>query len=920
MGSPETYQGAFPNTDSHTAEKSSATNMQEQLDGVAWRRNKSIPKTPPRSKYKNVYVLLLSWADDDLGVIKELEELNQLFKTTFNFTTHTWTIPSEESEYELMREVMNFRQGKNQGDLIILYYGGHAGGNPQECIWTANVQDDPPTLNWHNVQSYLLGSSADTLLILDCCFANLAARNYGVGDNWFLGASTKESRAAGVSWRSFTSALIRQLERNARLYWDLIEKFNRKPHNWENDPRFTIEDIHHAFNVWERDLKITPSKVRLTDHACEPTELTPLLPPKLQTARTDPHVQTLPVAADPALPMRPPVSHATLPYSDSSVPREQDYSDSTKGTSIESSTGESHTVRMIGFPPSTTNIDLIYWLEARLNSKSPISRIGPMVISSTATVTVTFTSVAIAKQALAIRDNHFHPKAGTPPSPIEIENQFHGLTCLYLPARPSAPPPTLDLVLVHGAHGHAINSFACHSTNPSRESLWAIDSLPKALETVGIIPRIMTYGWDANSWLNPGANFLNEGENFVKELNRARRGASKRPVVFVGHGVGGLLIKQAVSEIVNSGFNEDGFENPVKACLFFAVPHHQTDSGGDFASILATMQVALGKAVPSKSTIVRALKPRNRHISNLSVEFDGVRKESNIRTISFHEERMISEEFIVPKESAILDNAQGKAYGIDANYRDLARLSKGQYNLKIVLDAVCNLLRAQLGLPLSAETAKDTNGPTGTPSTNDRPPSAPNKERVYARLQQYDTLFLVDDSGSMYGPRWNTTAHVLAKIASIAIKYDQNGVDIQFFNKYINDAERRNLTSADQVMKLFGKVVPEGPTPTADILDGELNEYMFEYRKDRRKKGLNVIILTDGEPERKQDVEAVIVKYAKKLEAMSAKLLQVGLQFVQIGGDEGAAKFLKSLDDDLEKKHGLDRDVGLIFSAPGIEG
>lgn len=336
---------------------------------------------------------------------------------------------------------------------------------------------------------------------------------------------TKESIAAPVSRGSFTSTLTRELERNADLYWELVNKLKRKPnHCWTKDRRFTIEDIHDALNIWERDLIFIPSKVRFTDHACEPTELTPLLPPLLpprpQTARIDLNVQTLSDATNLALPMRPPVSHATLPYSDTSVPQAQDYNDSVKEIPIDLSPGEFQTVRLVGFPPSTTKLDLIHWLEARLSLSLPVSRIGPMVTSSTATTTVTFTSVVIAKQALAIRNKHFHTKTEGPPTSIEIENHFLGLTCLYLPARPSTAPPNLDLILVHGAHGHAINSFTCHFTNPSREALWALDALPKALEAISIVPRIMTYRWNANSWVTPQANVRGEYDSFVQAVCR----------------------------------------------------------------------------------------------------------------------------------------------------------------------------------------------------------------------------------------------------------------------------------------------------------------------------------------------------------------------------------------------------------------
>ncbi|KAL2054740.1 hypothetical protein ABVK25_005044 [Lepraria finkii] len=194
----------------------------------------------------------------------------------------------------------------------------------------------------------------------------------------------------------------------------------------------------------------------------------------------------------------------------------------------------------------------------------------------------------------------------------------------------------------------------------------------------------------------------------------------------------------------------------------------------------------------------------------------------------------------------------------------------------------------------------------------------PDKEKVYGRLKRYDTAFLVDDSDSMFGGRWETAKKVLADIAAIAVKYDRNGVDIRFFNADLDDVERLNLDSAEKVMKLFDNVEPEGPTPTADVLEIELKNYIFKYRRNRNTKSLNLIVLTDGEPDSDQQVADVIVKYAKLLEELEAPPLQVGIQFVQIGGDKAASEFLRSLDDDLQEKYKLDRDM--VDTVPWVAG
>jgi uncharacterized protein with von Willebrand factor type A (vWA) domain len=49
-------------------------------------------------------------------------------------------------------------------------------------------------------------------------------------------------------------------------------------------------------------------------------------------------------------------------------------------------------------------------------------------------------------------------------------------------------------------------------------------------------------------------------------------------------------------------------------------------------------------------------------------------------------------------------------------------------------------------------------------------------------LKRYDTVILVDDSGSMAGGRWRTAKQALQDLAALAAEYDQDGIDIHFIN------------------------------------------------------------------------------------------------------------------------------------------
>ena len=62
------------------------------------------------------------------------------------------------------------------------------------------------------------------------------------------------------------------------------------------------------------------------------------------------------------------------------------------------------------------------------------------------------------------------------------------------------------------------------------------------------------------------------------------------------------------------------------------------------------------------------------------------------------------------------------------------------------------------------------------------------------------------DPDSIIGRRWDTAKMVISEIASIAAKYDSDGVEVQFFNHIPEPhecARFKNLKSAEDVTSLF---------------------------------------------------------------------------------------------------------------------
>lgn len=185
----------------------------------------------------------------------------------------------------------------------------------------------------------------------------------------------------------------------------------------------------------------------------------------------------------------------------------------------------------------------------------------------------------------------------------------------------------------------------------------------------------------------------------------------------------------------------------------------------------------------------------------------------------------------------------------------------------------------------------------------------------FAFLGQFDTIFLIDDSGSMSGRNWAETSDALSAISPIITEQDADGIDIYFLN-HRNTFQRNrlggysNVTSPASVQEIFRTVRPSGGTPTGtrlnDILKtylADLSEVMGKKNQQSRVKPLNIIVITDGKAT--DDVESTIVSAARKLDKMGAEPWQVGIQFFQVGEDRAAAADLQELDDGLAGEHNV---------------
>ena len=200
----------------------------------------------------------------------------------------------------------------------------------------------------------------------------------------------------------------------------------------------------------------------------------------------------------------------------------------------------------------------------------------------------------------------------------------------------------------------------------------------------------------------------------------------------------------------------------------------------------------------------------------------------------------------------------------------------------------------------------------------------------FSRLAKWDVIFIVDDTGSMQLPadngapegspsRWDLVVDALRYIANEATKWDEDGVDIHFLVS--DELNGSGVKKGQVILNLLDKVDVEmngGGTRFEPALHPYISKCLRQYnayfdalnRGEEREppKPMEIIVLTDGAADDKKSTEKLLVKAGEELDRMFAPSFQLGVQFVQVGDDNDAKKYLERLDKRLREEYTI-RDV-----------
>ncbi|KAI9769489.1 MAG: hypothetical protein M1840_003966 [Geoglossum simile] len=239
--------------------------------------------------------------------------------------------------------------------------------------------------------------------------------------------------------------------------------------------------------------------------------------------------------------------------------------------------------------------------------------------------------------------------------------------------------PGADLVLVHGLNGHPRDTW----TAPGSNAFWPRDLLPK---TIPRRVRILTYGYNATA-----SNLLGDtssdlipqhAQTLVQELfaNRSLGDALRRPITFLCHSLGGIVVKRALD--YSAGLRAKTVEHlrsifvSTSGIIFLSTPHNGADPARWRHMLQSLHETALPSDTPLYGTqLVSALEPQSAALQDINISFAQIM--SQFRLFFLHETIKTrfgkSSDFIVDQHSAAPIFEGAEYTGIEATHLDICR-------------------------------------------------------------------------------------------------------------------------------------------------------------------------------------------------------------------------------------------------------
>ncbi|KAH0544281.1 hypothetical protein FGG08_001544 [Glutinoglossum americanum] len=231
-----------------------------------------------------------------------------------------------------------------------------------------------------------------------------------------------------------------------------------------------------------------------------------------------------------------------------------------------------------------------------------------------------------------------------------------------------SPALLADIIAIHGLNGDRKDTW----THPTTGAFWLKDFLP--LDVPGV--RIMTFGYNATAAFgNSISDFKDHAIDLLGSLvdKRQKDDEVQRPLVFIAHSLGGIIVKQALTSARIDPKYRSIHEHTV-GIIFLGTPH-QGSKVAAYGGVLAKLATSvMNKPGPS---LVGALERNSAELLQLASSFKF--EINNFMVASFYERRPTGKgrlsTVVVDKYSALLEFEGEDQVPADTDHRGICRFA-----------------------------------------------------------------------------------------------------------------------------------------------------------------------------------------------------------------------------------------------------
>lgn len=202
---------------------------------------------------------------------------------------------------------------------------------------------------------------------------------------------------------------------------------------------------------------------------------------------------------------------------------------------------------------------------------------------------------------------------------IRLDTHFLGMTPLN---DVESSKHKFDCIAISGLASHPFGSWQPRGEDKS--FMWIRDELPAAVPGV----RAIVYGYDSKlSNSNSFQTIHDIAIMFAEQIHACFPGVPPRPLIFLAHSLGGIVLKDAIMEMARVPDIGNEMMKKIHGAIMFGVPHLGMDQ-----SHLAVVV----KDQPNE-TLVQDLSPNSPYLKKLNDSFSGISLQGNMKMVLVYE-------------------------------------------------------------------------------------------------------------------------------------------------------------------------------------------------------------------------------------------------------------------------------------------